>query len=61
VTGARYLDDDEISAIVRMRGSAMSKFDAFAAALESRDWSGAQVVDRRRGASVVQSVRFSRS
>ena len=38
----------------------MSKFDESAAALENRDWSGAQVEDRPRGVSVVQSVRFSR-
>src|SRR5256885_3543287 len=38
----------------------MNKFDESAAALEDRDLSGAQVEDRRRNASVVQSVRFSR-
>jgi predicted DNA-binding protein len=38
----------------------VSKFDESAAALEDRDWSGAQVDDRPRSASVVQSVRFSR-
>ena len=38
----------------------MSKFDEAAAALESRDWSAAEVDERPRGASVVQSVRFSR-
>ena len=38
----------------------MSTFDESTAALENRDWSGAQVDDRPRSASVVQSVRFSR-
>ena len=38
----------------------MSKRDDAVAASESRDWSGAQVDDRPRSASVVQSVRFSR-
>ena len=38
----------------------MRKFDEAAAALEDRDWSAAQVDDRPRGVSVVQSVRFSR-
>jgi predicted DNA-binding protein len=38
----------------------VSKFDEAAAALDSRDWSGAEVEDRPRGVSVVQSVRFSR-
>jgi predicted DNA-binding protein len=38
----------------------MTKFDESAAALENRDWSGAQVEDRPRSPSVVQSVRFSR-
>ncbi len=38
----------------------MTKFDESAAALEDRDWSSAQVEDRPRSASVVQSVRFSR-
>ncbi|MDT5038482.1 MAG: hypothetical protein QOE03_3667 [Micromonosporaceae bacterium] len=38
----------------------MSTFDERAAALEDRDWSGAQVEDRPRSVSVVQSVRFSR-
>lgn len=39
----------------------MAKFEDSDAALDSRDWSTAQVEDRPRGgASVVQSVRFSR-
>jgi predicted DNA-binding protein len=39
----------------------MSKFDESAAGLEDREWSGTQVDERPRGgASVVQSVRFSR-
>lgn len=38
----------------------MSKHDEAGAALEDRDWSSAQVDDRPRTASVVQSVRFSR-
>lgn len=38
----------------------MSKFEEASAALESRDWSTAEVDERPRGASVVQSVRFSR-
>jgi predicted DNA-binding protein len=38
----------------------VSKFDESAAALDDRDWSGAEVDSRPRGASVVQSVRFSR-
>jgi predicted DNA-binding protein len=38
----------------------MNKFDESVSALEDRDWSGAQVEDRPRSASVVQSVRFSR-
>ncbi|HET8661606.1 MAG TPA: hypothetical protein VFM55_21740 [Micromonosporaceae bacterium] len=38
----------------------MSTFDEAAAALDDRDWSGAQIDDRPRSATVVQSVRFSR-
>src|SRR2546430_17703495 len=38
----------------------MSKFDESATGLEDRDWSSAQVDERPRSASVVQSVRFSR-
>jgi predicted DNA-binding protein len=38
----------------------MSRHDDAAQALESRDWSGAQVEERPRTGSVVQSVRFSR-
>ncbi|GAB1646606.1 CopG family transcriptional regulator [Krasilnikovia sp. MM14-A1259] len=38
----------------------MSKHDDAIAALEDRDWSGAQVDNRPRAATVVQSVRFSR-
>jgi predicted DNA-binding protein len=37
----------------------MSKFDGADRALESRDWSGAQVDDRPRTASVVHSTRMS--
>jgi predicted DNA-binding protein len=39
----------------------MSKFDESATGLEDRDWSSAQVDERPRSASVVQSVRFSRN
>lgn len=38
----------------------MSRFEESAEALESRDWSDAQVEDRPRNVTVVQSVRFSR-
>jgi hypothetical protein len=38
----------------------MSRFDEAAAALDSRDWSGAVVEDRPRPVSLVQSVRMSR-
>lgn len=38
----------------------MNKFDEATAALESRDWSSAQVDDRPRSVSIVQSVRFPR-
>ncbi len=38
----------------------MSRDDEALAGLEDRDWSEAQVDDRPRTASVVQSVRFSR-
>jgi hypothetical protein len=38
----------------------MSKFDDANAELESRDWSGAQIVEKPRTASVVQSVRMPR-
>jgi len=38
----------------------MSKFDDANAALESRDWSGAQVQEKPRAATVVQSVRMPR-
>lgn len=38
----------------------MSRQDEAVAALDNRDWSAAEAVDRPRSASVVQSVRFSR-
>jgi phosphoserine aminotransferase len=38
----------------------MSKFDDANAALQNRDWSGAQVGDKPRTATVVQSVRMPR-
>ncbi len=38
----------------------MNKFDESVESLQSRDWSDAQVEDRPRSVSVVQSVRFSR-
>lgn len=38
----------------------MSKFDEASAGLEDRDWSSAQIDDRPRNVSVVQSVRFPR-
>ncbi len=38
----------------------MSKFDEATAALDDRDWSSAQVDDKRRTATVVQSVRMPR-
>lgn len=38
----------------------MSKRDEVMAALENKDWSNAEVDDRPRSVSVVQSVRFSR-
>jgi predicted DNA-binding protein len=38
----------------------MSRFDDANAALQSRDWSNAQVDDKPRTASVVQSVRMPR-
>jgi predicted DNA-binding protein len=38
----------------------MSKFDEANAALQDRDWSGAQVDDRPRTVTVVQSVRMPR-
>ncbi len=38
----------------------MSKFDDATAALDDRDWSSAQVDDKRRTATVVQSVRMPR-
>ena len=38
----------------------MSTFDDANAALQSRDWSNARVDDKRRTASVVQSVRMPR-
>lgn len=39
----------------------MSKFDEATAALDSRDWAGAQVEDRRAtGTTIVQSVRMPR-
>ena len=38
----------------------MSKFDDANAALENRDWSGAQVEEKARTATIVQSVRMPR-
>ena len=38
----------------------MNKFDEATAALQDRDWSSAQVDDRPRNATVVQSVRMPR-
>jgi predicted DNA-binding protein len=38
----------------------MSKVDEANAELESRDWSGAQIVEKPRAVSVVQSVRMPR-
>lgn len=39
----------------------MSRFDEANAALDSRDWSGAEIdTERPRGASVVHSTRMSR-
>jgi len=60
VTSARYLDDAEIRAIDKMRRAPMSTFDDAADALESRDWTGATVVEGPRTPSIVQSVRMTR-
>jgi phosphoserine aminotransferase len=38
----------------------MSKFDDADAALQNRDWSGAQVEEKPRSVTVVQSVRMPR-
>lgn len=38
----------------------MSKFDESNATLDSRDWSSAEIDDKPRNASIVQSVRMPR-
>ena len=38
----------------------MNRYEAAAAGLEDRDWSGAQIVDRSCHASLVHSVTMSR-